>query len=482
VIRRSVKIQLVAFVLISLVGIVYVGLNYVGIHVNNGPYTVKLRLTDTGGIFPNADVTERGVDIGRVGAMRLTRDRQVEVDLHINHGTKIPVAVHATVANLSAVGEQYVDLEPQTDVTQPPFLKQGSVIPASATTVPLPDATILLDLDKLVNSVDKQHLATVIDELGAGFNDVGPALQALIDNGNKLTQAAIDSLPQQLQLIDDSRTVLDTQRDVAAELKSWASSFASFSDQLRVSDPDLRGVLDNGVTASRQLQGLLQDNASALPTLLGNLITFNQIQQVRLPYLKAILQLLPPQIAGGFYVTPGDGTAHFGMVTQSNPSDQPQNPCTTGYSTGQPPGYTSTKLRANTGTSQWGGPANLDAFCKNDNTDDQRGSRYVPRPPGDNAQVTNSDPYPGPVYGRSNSPTLAQQQATVAGSATPTSGGSSASSAGSAPSVIPLPYDPTTGLVTGTDGKSYQLGYNGPLAPIFGSNSWEWLLIAPTMR
>jgi len=48
--------------------------------------------------------------------------------------------------------------------------------------------------------------------------------------------------------------------------------------------------------------------------------------------------------------------------------------------------------------------------------------------------------------------------------------------------VVPLPYDPTTGMLTGLDGKSYQLGFNGPLAPIFGSSSWEWLLIAPTMR
>jgi phospholipid/cholesterol/gamma-HCH transport system substrate-binding protein len=232
-------------------------------------------------------------------------------------------------------------------------------------------------------------------------------------------------------------------------------------------------LLDNGVTASQQLQGLLQDNESALPTLLGNLVTFNQIQQVRLPYVKAIFELLPPQVAGGFYVTPGDGTAHFGMVQQVNPTDQPQNPCTTGYATGQPSGYKPTKLRTNT-EGQWGGPANLDAFCKNDNTNDLRGSRFVPRPAGDNAQVTNSDPYPGPAYGKSSSPTVAQQRASVGGPANP--------SATPDLRTIFLPYNPSTGAVTGFDGKTYQLGYNGPLAPIFGSNSWEWLLLAPTMR
>jgi phospholipid/cholesterol/gamma-HCH transport system substrate-binding protein len=471
-IRRTVKFQLAAFIVISLVGIFYVGTNYIGLHLfSAGPYTVKMQLTSTGGIFSNAEVTERGVTVGRVGAMKITPGG-VEVDLKINHDTHIPKRVHATVANLSAVGEQYVDLEPQSEGR--PYLQPGDTIPASATTLPLDDATMLLNLDKLVTSVDRAHLATVIDELGKGFNDVGPALQSLIDNGNALTEQAIQSLPQQLSLIDKSRTVLDTQNAVAGELKSWAASFAAFSDQLRQSDPDLRGVLDNGVTASRQLAGLLRDNEAVLPTLLGNLITVNQIQAVRLPYVRATLELFPSLTSGGFYVTPGDGTAHFGMVQQP-PTEQPQNPCTTGYA--------STRVRGNndsgTKPSDWGGPANLDAYCHGSGiTGDYRGSRNVPRP--DNAQVTNSDPYPGPRYGHSKHPTVKEQEKGGYSYTGPVS--SSAASAQSRDAVVPLPYDPLTGLLTGLDGKQYQLGYSGPLAPIFGSSSWEWLLLAPTMR
>src|SRR6185369_6593583 len=115
----------------------------------------------------------------------------------------------------------------------------------------------------------------------------------------------------------------DTQNQVATELKSWAASLASFSDQLRVSDPSIRQVLDAGVGASRQLAGLLKDNQAVLPTLLGNLVTFNRIQAVRLPYVRATLELFPALTAGGFYVTPGDGTAHFGQVNDNG------GPCTT---------------------------------------------------------------------------------------------------------------------------------------------------------
>lgn len=469
-IRRTVKIQLVLFVVISLLGIYYVGTNYVGVRLPWAakPMSVTLQVPNTGGIFTNAAVTERGVDVGRVGKLTL-RQGHVDVELKIDPGHDIPKDLKATIANLSAVGEQYVDLEPQTAGGE--LLHDGDVISGADVTVPLDDATMLVNLDKLVTSVDRAHLTTVIEELGKGFDNLGPALQALIDNGNKLTQAAIDSLPAQLQLIDDSRTVLDTQNDVSAELKAWVATFRSFSDQLRVSDPDLRSLLDHGVTASAQVTALLKDNQAALPTLLGNLITFNQIQAVRLPNIRATLQLFPPQVAGGFFVTPGDGTAHFGMVQQNpgDPQDQPSSPCTVGYE--------STKLRGNDAPSAWGGPANLNAYCK-DPTDgsDLRGSRFVPRP--DNFQITNADPYPGPVYGKSNHPTVAEQNNGGTFGSTGSSGGS-----GAAPeAVYALPYDPMTGLLTGLDGKSYQLGYHGPLAPIFGSNSWEWLLLAPTMR
>ena len=473
-IRRTVKLQLVAFALISLLGIFYVGSNYVGFHfLSAGPFPVKLYLPDSGGIFSNAAVTERGVTVGRVGALNVRHDTEhcgsaghcVEVVLNIEADKKIPSNLHATVANLSAVGEQYVDLAP--DSSGPPYLQRNSVIPMSNATIPLDDETLLVNLDNLVKSVDREHLATVIDELGKGFNDVGPSLQALIDNGNALTQQAIANLPQQLQLIDDGKTVLDTQNDVAAELKSWAASLASFADQLRVSDPDIRRVLDAGVAASKQLAGLLRDNQGVLPTLLGNLVTFNRIQAVRLPYVRATLELFPGTTAGGFYVTPGDGTAHFGQINDNS------EPCTTGYE--------STKLRGNNdsgdNSSDWGGPANLNAYCHGKGiTTDQRGSRLVPRP--DNAQITNADPYPGPRYGHSKHPTVAEQRGTGGGG----NSAAGASLSSGPDTIVPLPYDPTTGLLTGLDGKSYQLGFNGSLDRVFGSSSWEWLLFAPTMR
>lgn len=494
-IRRGTKIQLLVFLVLTVVGISYVALSYIGLNPLNSPYTVSVKLASSGGIFTNADVTERGVVIGRVGQLHIAPDGVV-VDLSIDHGKKIPATgLHATVANLSAVGEQYVDLEPATN--SPPYLKSGDQIPESQTTLPPDDAKILLNLDKLLNSVNVHDLSTVINELGKGFQNLGPSLQNLIDSTHNLTTSAIKALPPTLQLVDRGKTVLNTQRDVAGELKSFAKSFADLTGEVAQKDPALRQVFSNGVLASHQIQDLLQQLSPSLPPLLTNLNTFTGIEAVRIPYTRAVLELYPAIVADSFYALPAPAkgqpaNANFGLITNLGPG------CTTGFS--------STKQRSNKPI-DWGGAANLDAFCRGNNAKldasgiNIRGSRNDPRPPGDTAQVTNSDPNPGPGYpggfpgsgkvGPCGTPTCpasssssahARRSAATPSAATGTVRGYAGDSRSSADVLIPTPYDPQTGMVRGLDGKLYQLGVNGSVARVFGSSSYAWLLIAPTMR
>ncbi len=72
------------------------------------------RFANSGGIFTNAEVTYRGVPVGRVGDLTLTQDG-VSVALMIDDSApQIPASAKAVVANRSAIGEQYVDLQPDT--------------------------------------------------------------------------------------------------------------------------------------------------------------------------------------------------------------------------------------------------------------------------------------------------------------------------------------------------------------------------------
>ena len=172
-ITRKTKLQLLAFATIALLGMSYVGFNYVGLDraLLGSGYDVAADFEDSGGIFVNAEVTYRGVSVGRVTDMQLV-DEGVRVTLTIEpDAPSIPVDTDAVVATRSAVGEQYVDLRPAAD--DGPYLTDGSVIPRSRTAIPIPVEQLLLSMDEFITSLDPESLRILVEELGTAFAGAG---------------------------------------------------------------------------------------------------------------------------------------------------------------------------------------------------------------------------------------------------------------------------------------------------------------------
>jgi phospholipid/cholesterol/gamma-HCH transport system substrate-binding protein len=396
-IGRSVVLRLVAFVVVSVLGVGYVAVRYGGLAgLLGSSYTVHADFPDSGGIFTGAEVTYRGVRVGKVGALQL-RDDGVRVDLVVDSDAPpIPADASAVVANRSAVGEQYVDLQPASG--RGPYLLGGSVLPASRNRLPIPTETVLLNLDRVVRSVDREHLAGVIDELGTAFTGRGPDLQRLLDSGDALLTALRAALPETLQLIEDGRVVLATQRAAGSSIRAWARDLRLLTARLRASDGDLRRLLVNGPPAVTELTALVRENRTDLGVLLANLLTATEVTVRRLPGLRQLLVTYPTVVAGGFTVAPGDGTAHFGLVI--NIGDPPT--CTAGY------GGTARRAPTDTGPA----PVNTGARCAEPagSTIGVRGAQNAPRPGG--AEPGPVPPPGGPSAGPGPAP--ASRPATVA--------------------------------------------------------------------
>ncbi|KGN33777.1 mammalian cell entry protein [Knoellia sinensis KCTC 19936] len=324
-IRTLTKAQLAAFLLITIVGVSILSANYVGLtqRLLGGGAEFSASFAQSGGIFVGSEVTYRGVKVGRVTGLELEKDG-VLVQAQLDRGAEVPKDTKAVVENRSAVGEQYLDLQPRS--FGGPVLATGDVIPRKDTAYPIRVDELLLHVDKTVKSVDQEDLRTVIDELGTGFEGSGPDLGRLIDNGDLLTQAAIDALPETVRLLQQSKTVLDTQRETAPEIKNFATDFANLSETLQKSDADLRLILDRGVVASKELETLIKDNEANLGVLIANLITVGQVTTSRIDGIEQMFVTYPEAVAGSFTVVPGDGTAHFGLQTGMQPAA-----CTRGY-------------------------------------------------------------------------------------------------------------------------------------------------------
>lgn len=330
-ITRRTRLQLLVFAIITLLGVSYVGARYARLDrvFVDDTYTVVAHFADSGGAFAGAEVSYRGVRIGEVSEMVLT-DAGVDIHLDIDkEQDRIPADSLALVGNRSAVGEQYVELQPQVD--DGPYLEDRSEIDTDRTRTPIQTDTLLTHLSDTVRSVDEKDLQTVTTEFGAAFGGAGEDLQTILDSGTAFIDAADANFEVTTRLIRDGNVVLNGQIDSESALRTFARDLSTFSTSLAGSDEDLRSVIDDGSATATQLRTFLEDNEVELGELLNNLVTTGEVVVENIEGVEQLLVIYPYVVEGGFTVvsrTPATGNydAHFGMVLTEEP-----HVCTRGY-------------------------------------------------------------------------------------------------------------------------------------------------------
>ena len=418
---RAVKLRLVAFGLLSAFGVFYASANYLGLvdRLLDRGYTVVAHLQGSGGLYEGSEVTYRGVPIGNVGDIQVTA-AGVDAYLEIEEGWQVPAGTRAEVHNESAVGEQYIDFQPQRQGG--PYLADGDEIPAQRTSTPLPEERLLLHVDDLLTSVPRDDLRTVIGELGNAFEGTSPELQRLIDGGTSLVDAAHRNLPETTRLIEDSQRVLATQDQQAGNIATLADELADLTGTLRASDRDLRTVLRDGRGAAREIDSLVRKIGPTMPVMLENLTTLGQVTTVRLPALEQLLVAFPRVISSGFTGTTPDGYGHVNVQFAQDPPV-----CRKGF-------LPESKWRSPLDTTD--GVLHDEVSCEEPLPAVPRGPEYAPD-------------YDDPGRGDANRP---------------------------------APFGATTGEVVTPDGERISVRANGGQQELFGEDSWRWMLIGPLTR
>ena len=162
-IRRSVKVQLVAFAVITLLAVSFLSARYVGL----GRLLLRRRLRRHRRLRRQrrhlqrrrGDLPRRPGGPGRPAAPDPER-RAGRPPAGQAAPTCRPTPWPSWPTGRS-VGEQYVDLQPQR--SSAPYLAAGGRIPRRGHPIPVPVANVLQDVDTTVNSVDRQQLVTVVE-------------------------------------------------------------------------------------------------------------------------------------------------------------------------------------------------------------------------------------------------------------------------------------------------------------------------------
>lgn len=369
-IDRLTRIQLTIFAIVTVLCVGAISTMYLHIPsaLGFGSYDVKAKFVAGGGLYQNANVTYRGVTIGRVQSVGLVDDGVV-AEMRLNSDTPVPENVTATVKSVSAIGEQYVDLVPPEDPSDA-MLRNAAFIDVDRTAIGQDISDLLIQADKLLNSIGDSRIQDLLRETFKAFNGTGPELARLIESGRALIDEANSSYGQTTQLIDQIGPFLDSQIRGADDIRALSDGLARFTAEAAAADPQLRGVLQSVPGAAEAANTTFDGIRPNFPMLAANLANVGRIGVIYNKSIEQALVIFPALLAALNTVAGGVPADEGGKLDFKVDLGDPP-PCSTGFI---PP----TQIRTPADTTLRDLPTDL--YCKTAQNDPTvvRGARNYP--------------------------------------------------------------------------------------------------------
>lgn len=266
-----------------------------------------------------SSVKVRDVIVGKVVDKRLDDKGRAVIRFTIADDVKVPKDVIAAIETASAFGPKDINLTPLGDEVKGPFLADGDHITETR------DPTDLQDLFKpaykIVKAIDVGDITVTVDEVTKAFTGMGPTLERLGVDAEKLLRIAERNIGHAEVFVHDvaeifeavgpaASTMTDVVRSGSEVLKVWndnedvvRAAFGSGSQVLEILNDRMRRHGDNlsrALTGGEEAVTFVYSQLGVLPELLDRFIdatgTVKQLVRIRGPHntLLAALQAYIP--------------------------------------------------------------------------------------------------------------------------------------------------------------------------------------------
>jgi virulence factor Mce-like protein len=240
------------------------------------PDRITVRLAESGGALPGAEVTYLGVRIGEV-VETVVVDELVEATVEVEPVGPMAEELRADVRRKTSLGEPYLDLSPATEAPVVTTDLDGMLIDVHMTSVPPELGGLLGEAEDLLGALDPAATNRVVDAFGGvagheqdlrtllrGVGDLGEVLEGRRDElGLLLGDAAQlgeilaarrDELDTALgRGAEVTRVLAEHQDQLAAILESGAELGVEGSALFEAIEDDIDGALDGASSSVRVL-------------------------------------------------------------------------------------------------------------------------------------------------------------------------------------------------------------------------------------
>ena len=320
-----IRRQLWTFLVLTVVSLLVLGVYYLQVPslMGIGRYSLKADLPASGGLYPTANVTYRGITIGKVTDVEPT-EHGAQATISIDSQYKIPVDTVANVHSVSAVGEQYLDLVSTGNPGK--YFAEGQTITKG--TVPAEIGPALDTANRGLAALPKDKIATLLDETAESVGGLGPALQRLVDSTQAIVGDFRTNITNVNDIIQNSGGVLDSQIKSGDAIERWARNLNTLAAQAARRDTNVKSILTQAAPTADQVNSVFSDVRDSLPQTLANLeVVFDLLKRYHTG-VEQVLVFLPQgasiaqTVAAPF---PNQAALDLGLSINQPP------PCLTGF-------------------------------------------------------------------------------------------------------------------------------------------------------
>lgn len=296
-VRRRAHLAQVLILTVLVAGTVYVADTVVGGSLFHHPYHLTVELDQAAGLHDGSIVTYRGQRIGEVTDVRLTgrtTGASVVADVAIDKGVRVPRDSTLKVLDLSAVGEQYLDVEPAS--LSGPAYADGDTVPLTRTTTPLSVPVVLADAQRLMRHLDVRDVRTIARETQRVFDGPGDVDLRALSIDLESAFAMLRRLePTLTHLVRRGQVPLATGVALSPEVRRIAGDLARVTAALRAATPSIRRTVVGATDLLPRLDRWWRSHRARLVSLLGDALPLSVMAARHLRGLGVWLDWAPLQ-------------------------------------------------------------------------------------------------------------------------------------------------------------------------------------------
>jgi phospholipid/cholesterol/gamma-HCH transport system substrate-binding protein len=210
------------------------------------------------GLDQQSDVKIRGINVGKVASVKLDKNGKVLVRIRLNDGIKAPTTSSLSIQPLSIFGPKFIDLDPGTEEGTGPYLADGARV--AKTTDPQELTDIAQPTYDLLNAIEPQDVATLLETFSHGLDGRGPALAGTLDNTAALLDLSTKDAGNLKSLIGNSVPITGTLAAKGTEIVDLARDLNLLSPAISADPAAFRSMITGAGTVSDQVVALLKSD------------------------------------------------------------------------------------------------------------------------------------------------------------------------------------------------------------------------------